>query len=541
MSETKYQAVKYIRLSYADEKKSKGVNNESDSVENQRKMLDRFIASQPDIEAISEKVDDGASGIFFDRKAFKEMMAEIEAGEINCVVVKDLSRFGRENIETGRYLRRILPAYGVRFIAINDNIDTLKDDTSDLVVGVKSIMNDAYCRDISIKTRSAMNEKREHGEYVGACPIYGYRRSSENKNRLEIDDYPASVVQDIFRMKINGMSALKISETLNKRGVLSPIEYKRDRGLPHPRRGFADVPDAKWSATAIFRILNDETYTGTLVQNRRGTLNYKIKDVFDKPCTEWSRTEEAHEAIINPNDFDLAQRIMRLDTRSSPGSDNVYLFSGVLICGCCGGRMTRKTNRYKEREYHYYYCPAGKKNCKSPVMVKESELDECVLESVKAHVSGIVSIDSVLAASDSRVVAKMLAAQLQEQIGENERQIANAGRIKATLYENLTSGLLTKEDYKILKSRYTADETRLREAIAALEVERENALDGSAERLRWIEHFKRFEGLRELDRRTVVNLIQSIRVTGKTELDILFNYHVEYEHAIDFLRREVAA
>ncbi|MEA5002740.1 MAG: recombinase family protein, partial [Christensenella sp.] len=444
MSELKYKAAKYIRLSYADDK-----DGESNSVENQRKLLDRFIATQTDMDVVTEKVDDGVSGIIFDRKAFKEMMAQIEAGEINCVVVKDLSRFGREYIETGRYLRRIFPAYGVRFIAINDNIDTLRDDASDLVVGVKSIINDAYSRDISIKTRSALNVKRENGDYVGACPIYGYKRSSDDKNRLEIDEYPASIVRDIFRMKINGMSALKISDALNKLCVLSPMAYKRDRGLPHPTGGFADKPDAKWSATAIFRILNDETYTGTLIQDRSGTVNYKIKDVVEKPCSEWKRTVGAHDAIVSAQDFDLAQRIMKLDTRSTPGSDRVYLFSGVLICGCCGGRMTRKTNRYKEREYHYYYCPTGKKHgCTDAVMVKEDDLSECILESVKAHICGIVSLESVLAASNSRKTAELLAKQIQNQIEDSERQIVKTSGIKSTLYENMVSGLLTKEDYK---------------------------------------------------------------------------------------------
>ncbi len=333
MSENIYRAAKYIRLSYADDK-----DGESNSVESQRRQLDSFIASKPDIEAVMEKVDDGVSGIIFDRKAFQEMMAEVRAGNINCIVVKDLSRFGREYTETWRYLRRILPAFGVRFIAINDNIDTLRDNPADLSVSVKSIINDAYCRDISIKTRSALNAKRNNGDYVGSCPVYGYKRSEGNKNLLVPDEYPASIVRDIFRMKINGMSALKIAETLNNKGVLSPMAYKRDRGLPHPTGGFADVPDAKWSATAIFRILNDKTYTGTLIQGRRGTPNYKIKDIVDRPEDEWKRTEEAHKAIIAPMDFDLAQRILKLDTRSTPGSEKVHLFSGMLYCGCCGGR-----------------------------------------------------------------------------------------------------------------------------------------------------------------------------------------------------------
>jgi site-specific DNA recombinase len=531
MSETKYQAAKYIRLSYADDK-----DGESNSVENQRKQIDSFIATQPDIEAVSEKVDDGVSGIIFDRKAFKEMMEEIEAGEINCVIVKDLSRFGREYIETGRYLRRILPSYGVRFIAINDNIDTLRDNADDLVVGVKSIINDAYSRDISVKTRSALNVKRDNGDYVGACPIYGYRRSEENKNQLAIDEYPASIVRDIFRMKIDGMSASKIAETLNRRGVLSPMAYKRDRGLPHPTGGFADKPDVKWSATAIFRILNDETYTGMLVQGRRGTFNYKIKDVVDKPEAEWKRTEDAHEAIISKQDFDLAHRIMKLDTRTAPGGDKVYLFSGVLICGCCGGRMTRKTNRYKGREYHYYYCPCGKKNgCTAAAMVREDDLIACTLESVKGHISCIASLETVLSVSDNRRAAQALAKQLQTQIDDNERQLTKIGGFKASLYENMVSGVLTKDEYKSLKTKYVEDEAHLRDAIAALEEERDNALDGRAERLRWMEHFNKFEGLEELDRRTVVNLIQSIRIISKTELQVTFNYQLEYEQALSLL------
>lgn len=538
MSETKYRAAKYIRLSYADDKKNRRDGEcekprPSDSIENQRRLLDHFIETQPDIEAVTEKVDDGVSGIIFERKAFKEMMAQIEAGEINCVIVKDLSRFGREYIETGRYLRNILPAYGVRFIAVNDNIDTLKDSADDLVVGVKTLINDAYCRDISVKTRSVLNGKRESGDYVGACPVYGYKRDEENKNRLAIDDYPASIVRDIFRMKIDGMSASKIAETLNKRGVLSPMSYKRDRGLPHPTGGFADRPNAKWSATAIFRILKDETYTGTLVQDRCGTLNYKIKDLVQKPRTEWKRTENAHEAIIPLQDFDLVQRIMRLDTRTTPGGDNVHLFSGILICGCCGARMTRKSVPYKGKSYYYYYCPTGKKRgCQHAAMLKEYDLCACILNSVKAHIQNVASLEAVIANGDGQRAAQALARRIQEQIAENERQIEQITRYKAALYQNMVDGVIDRKDHKLLRGQYAADEIHLRDAIAALETELDEALAGKAERLCWMEHFKQLEGLRELDRRAVITLIQSIRVLSKTELDVTFTYQAEYEQAL---------
>lgn len=357
MQKTTYKAVSYIRISVTDDKQG-----ESDSVANQRKLIDEWLKGHPEIKLVSEKVDDGYSGILFDRPAFKEMMADIEEGKIDCILSKDISRFGREFTETGRYLRRILPAYGVRFIAINDNIDTLTDSGDDLAVSLKTIINDAYCRDISVKTRSALHSKRLSGDYIGACPVYGYRKDESNHNRLVIDDYPASIVRDIYKMKLDGMSAKSIAEALNAVGVLSPIAYKKDRGLPHPKGGYADVGDAKWSATTIIRMLQDATYTGTLLQGKCATPNYKLRELFQKPKAEWQCTENAHAAIIRPQDFDLVQRIMRLDTRTSPGGEKVYIFSGILICGSCGGRMTRKTVPSGSRKYHYYYCPTGKKN-----------------------------------------------------------------------------------------------------------------------------------------------------------------------------------
>jgi DNA invertase Pin-like site-specific DNA recombinase len=490
---------------------------------------------------VGEKVDDGYSGIIFDRPQFKEMIAAIEAGEVNCVIVKDLSRLGREYIETGRYLRRYFPAYGVRFIAVNDSIDTLTDCGDDLIISVKSVINDAYCRDISVKTRSALNVKRQNGDYTGACPVYGYKKSEDNKNQLMPDEYPTGIVKDIFRMKIDGMSASKIAETLNNLGVLSPSMYKKDRGLPHPKKGFADRADAKWSAQTVIRILSDETYTGTLIQGRKGTLNYKIKDLIDKPTSEWIRTENAHEAIVHKQDFALAQRIMRLDTRTAPGGGKVYLFSGILICDCCGGRMTRKTNTVNGKQYHYYYCPTGKKHgCAGAVMLKESDLIRCVLESVKAHIAGIVSLESVLAGSDAQKTAVALAKRLDIQIADNERQLEKIRSVRATLYENMIGGVLSKDNFKELKGKYTDDETRLREAVYTLKIERDGLLDCKGERLKWAEHFKRFESLTELDRRTVANLIQSIRVISKTELQITFNYQAEYECALSLPEREVA-
>ena len=527
MQEIKYKAVKYIRLSSADDNKQ----GESDSVVNQRKLLDEWLKSHPEIEVVGEYVDDGVSGIVFNRPAFIEMMDAIQEGKANCIISKDLSRLGRDRIEMGRYLRRIFPAFGVRFIAVNDNIDTLNDSTDGLYVSIKSIMNDEYCRDISVKTRSALESKRANGDFTGACPVYGYKKDESRRNRLVIDDYPASVVRDIFRMKADGHSAARIADILNERGVLSPIAYKKDKGLPHPKGGYSDKDGAKWGAATVIRILNDETYTGTLVQGKKSTPNYKLKELVQRPESEWLRAENAHEAIIKRHNFDLAQKILRLDTRTSPRGDKVYLFSGILVCGCCGNRMTRKTIRYKDGQYNYYICPTGKqKGCPAPVMLKEQELMDCVHGSVKAHIASIASLESLIAGLDTTRIAQELAANLKEQIAENERRLAKIREFKAGLYEHMINGNLNKDEYKALKGKY-ADS--LAAANARLEDEVEAVLSCRHERMAWMEHFKKFENLDAIDRRTVINLIHSIRVLGKTEIEITFNYQLEYENAVE--------
>ena len=525
----KYKATAYIRLSYTDDRSS-----ESDSVSNQRKLIENFVERNPDIEVVSFKVDDGYSGIIFDRPAFKEMMQDVTNGEINCVIVKDLSRLGREYIETGRYLRKVFPAYGVRFIAITDNIDTAQENNGDdLTVSVKNIMNEAYCRDISVKTRTALDVKRRNGDFVGAFTVYGYMKSEDNKNQLIPDPYASRVVQNIFQMRLEGASALRIANELNRLGILSPLAYKKNHGLPYAKNGYADSEACKWSATTIIRILQDETYTGTLVQGRQGTSNYKIKQLEQKPESEWIRIPDAHEALITKQDFDLVQRIRGLDTRTSPKQDTVYLFSGVLICGCCGSRMTRKTNRVNGKEYHYYYCPTGKKHgCANPVMLKESKLIDCVQESLKAYIQNVASLETLLNSIDQSSINQALAKEYTDHISENERRLEHAQNCKSRLYENLVEGMITKEEYANYKVKYTRQAEEIKAAITALKEKLKDVLENKSERNRWISHFTQFESMETLDRKALIHMVQSIQVRGKNELDIRFNYMDEYEKAL---------
>lgn len=525
----KYKATAYIRLSYTDDRSS-----ESDSVANQRKLIENFVERNPDIEVVSYKVDDGYSGIIFDRPAFKEMMQDVTNGEINCVIVKDLSRLGREYIETGRYLRRVFPAYGVRFIAITDNIDTAQESSGDdLTVSVKNIMNEAYCRDISVKTRTSLDVKRRNGDFVGAFTVYGYIKSEDNRNQLIPDPYASRVVQNIFQMRLEGSSALRIANELNRLGILSPLAYKKNHGLPYAKKGYADREDCKWSATTIIRILRDETYTGTLVQGKQGTSNYKIKQMEQKPESEWIRIPDAHEPLITKQDFDLVQRIRGLDTRTSPKQDTVYLFSGVLICGCCGSRMTRKTNRVNGKEYHYYYCPTGKKHgCANPVMLKENKLIDCVQESLKAYIQNVASLETLLNSIDQSSINQALAKEYTAHISENERRLEQAQAYKSRLYENLVEGMITKEEYASYKAKYTRQAEEIKASIAALKEKLTDVLENRSERNRWITHFTQFESMETLDRKALIHMVQSIRVQGKNELDIRFNYKDEYEKAL---------
>lgn len=530
----KFKATAYIRLSYTDDH-----SKESDSVDNQRKLIENFVSQNPDIEIVCEKIDDGYSGIIFDRPAFKEMMQLVTDGSINCVIVKDLSRLGREYIETGRYLRRIFPTYGVRFIAITDNIDTAHENGSDdLTVSVKNIMNEAYCRDISIKTRTALEVKRRNGDFVGAFTVYGYMRSEENKNQLVPDPYASRVVQDIFRMRLDGSSASKIASELNRLGILSPLAYKKNNGLPYAKKGYADKDNCKWSATTIIRILQDEIYTGTLVQGKQGTPHYKIKQMEQRPSSEWIRVPNAHQALVQKQDFELIQHISNLDTRTAPQKDSVYLFSGVLICGCCGGRMTRKTNRSNGKEYHYYYCPTGKKNgCGHAVMLKEDDLIECVRENLKAYIDNVVSLDALLQGIDQETINQTMVKEYTDHITDNERRLEQTLEFKARLYENLVSGALTREEYASYKANYTRQTEQIRASIQALKNKLNDVLENKSERNRWISHFTEFSSLETLDRKAIVHFIKSIRVVGKKELDITFNFQDEYEKAVQLLRQ----
>ena len=393
-----YHAAIYVRLSKEDGDISSSAKLESNSISNQKALILDFLKDKKDIEVVSVRVDDGYSGSNFERPAFQAMLEDIRHGIVDCVVVKDLSRFGREYIDSGKYIERLFPALGVRFIAINDNYDSLKgkNQADEIIIPFKNLINDAYCRDISIKIRSNLEIKRKKGECVTPFVAFGYRKTKTDKHKLEIDPSAGSVVQDIFKMKLQGMSQDAIANRLNELGILSPFEYKISSGSRY-ETGFRQKEQALWSSVTVRRILENEVYIGNLVQGKRTTPNHKVKQTYVKPEDDWIRIEKNHEPLVSDRDFEIVQRLLGMDTRTSPDQKQVYLLSGIAVCADCGAPMTRKVSTVAGKKYAYYLCSTNKetKRCSSH-RIPEKDLEDAVLVMLKQHIQNILHLKRVL-------------------------------------------------------------------------------------------------------------------------------------------------
>lgn len=377
-----YQVAVYLRLSREDKDTFINYQKESNSISSQRALIESFIQTQNDMTVYDTYVDDGWSGIHFNRPGFLSMMKAIEEGLVNCVIVKDLSRLGRDYIEVGRLIQKTFPAFFVRFIAINDNFDSLNADSNerDLMIPVKNFINDFYCRDISKKVRSCQRIKREKGEFIGAFPVYGYQRDVHDRHHLVVDQEAACIVEKIFQWKMEGYSSRAIADRLNESGVLSPYAYKKSKG-EHYFSGFVKEENTKWSQVTVQRILQDETYLGILVQGKTGKLNYKMKKTQVKEKEEWVRIPDMHEPLISKEDFETVERLLMADCRTSKKEKPSYKFSGFLYCGECNEQMHRRKNQCKAGERIYYICGTYNrgKGC-SRHSIAEEVLEEKILK-----------------------------------------------------------------------------------------------------------------------------------------------------------------
>ena len=528
-----YHAAIYVRLSKEDGDVASAAKAESNSISNQKNLIKDFLKEKDDIIVVSEYVDDGYSGSNFERPGFQMMLEDIKRGKVDCVVVKDLSRFGREYIDSGKYIERLFPALGVRFIAVNDHIDSKEESgRDDIVVPFKNLMNDAYCRDISIKIRSHLEVKRKNGEYTGAFTPYGYKKDENDRNRLVPDLYAAGVVRGIFRMKLSGMSQSAIAESLNRQGVLSPMEYKHSLGI-HIQDNFKTHEQAEWSSMSVRRILENEVYVGTLVQGRHSTPNHKIKKIVDKPKEEWVRIEDSHEPVISKREFSIVQRLLGMDTRTSPNEDEVYVLAGLAVCADCGAPMVKRNVPAGGKVYSYYICSknAATKECGAHRIPKE-KLESLVFEVLKTHIANVLDTGRILEYIDTVPFQELEIKELERQKEAKEQEVQRCRKLRDMLYEDLKDGVVSKEDYAELYEGYNSRRKKAEEAVHKLRNEIQKVMEAKTDKYEWLRYFKEYQNISELSRMAVVELIDRVRVSDKDHIEIDFNFQDCFQSAL---------
>ena len=532
--QTRYHTALYLRLSRED-----GDKTESDSVANQRTLLEAYAADHPELCIVDEFVDDGYSGSNFERPAFQNLFRELEQGTINCILVKDLSRFGRNYIEVGRYLERIFPVMRVRLIAVTDNYDSQSAwKTSDsIMVPMRNLLNDAYCRDISVKVRTQLEVKRKSGQYIGAFAVYGYLKDDADKNHLIVDEYAADIVRDIFSWKLEGMSPQDIAARLNRNGVLSPMEYKKSLGMKFAT-SFKANPQALWSANAVLRILKNPVYTGVLIQGKETTPSYKVRKRVTKPENEWAVVPDTHEAIIERRDFDSVQKALSLDTRRSPGDSAVQLFSGMVFCGECGASMVRKTIPSGNKKYVYYVCAAHKqdKSC-SPHRMRDEALADIVLETLRQYIRDVVDLDDILAMTDTAPLRTAEAQKVQRQLDKKRSEYERLQKLLMSLYENLADGIIDRDEYARLKQNYAGRCAECEKQMETLQETITQIKEHGGEHREWMAQFRKHLNIAELERSIVVALIDRILIYRDNRVEVRFRFADEFAWQTDILRR----
>lgn len=480
-----FHAALYIRLSRED-----GDREESDSVANQRAILRSYAESDLTIADFSEYIDDGWSGTDFDRPAFISMLEDLRSGKRNCVIVKDLSRFGRNYIQAGRYLEEEFPFMGVRFIALGDNIDTyLRPEQSEsILLPFKNLLNDEYSRDISKKIRAALDMKRRRGDFIGSHPSYGYMRDPENRSHLVPDPSCEDTVRYIFNMYISGTSKNAIARDLNLRRIPPPAVHLRGgKGL--------------WSASSVDRILRNPVYTGDMVQGKWGNISYKVQRSRRKPEDRWFIVRDTHKPIISREDFETVQLMMAGHAKSDT-QGQIHPLAGIVRCAECGRALSRRRVKHPYGVYEYYICPtwrADKTAC-TKHSVRVDLVERQVLDTLRDEL-GKIDLESINPEPAPQTRPDSI-----------KRSLEKIMSLKRSIYEDWKSGEISREEYLSFKSSYDREEKELRAAAEA-----------SAKS----DPRKKLKGMKipdHLERSLVLILIESVLIHSDGSLDIIFRY-----------------
>lgn len=524
-----YKVGIYCRLSVEDAVNSAKAKNyipsdESVSIENQYEILSKFVMLNGWVEVKTYR-DDGYSGGNFQRPGFQEMLEDARSGLINLILVKDLSRLGRDFVEVGRYTDVVFPSLGCRFVSVLDCLDSEGDNTD--MLHFRSLMNDYHLKDLSSKIKSVLHAKMKSGQYLGSYAPYGYRKSEDDKHQLVIDEEAAAVVRRIFEMRQSGMAYGKITAALNQDGILSPRWY----WAIHYGNGSCKCSKL-WAYATVKNILNDTVYTGMLTQNRTGSRSYKDKTSIQKPESEWISHEDAHEAIISPETWDAVQEQnrqakLRCADNAAP---QPALFTGKLVCADCGhplvvNRQTKRRKNGAVKKYVSYYClqyaNSGHSVC-SWHRISEITLQQLILNEIKAQAKAVTVNEAAVLEKLKKQVSSadtMRQENTRQEIAALRRRVQELEQMTAKLYEDKVSGTITEATFLMLIEKSEQERIQKSDRLDTLLSEAGKVQQELSDLQKWTALIRKYLNLTELDRNTVDELIDRIEVSEATVVD----------------------
>lgn len=544
-----YQTAIYARLSRED-----NLSN-SDSIENQIALLERYIDARFYLQLADIFADNGFTGTDFERPEWQRLMEAVQQRKINCIIVKDLSRLGRNYIETGEFLEKICPFFGIRFIAVNDNFDTdTAEANGQLSVSLSNIINDYYAKDISRKVTSALRSKMEKGEYIGSWEKYGYVKSPENKNQLIVNPETAPVVRMIYQWRSEGMSYMGINKRLNDMGIPSPGQYKADRGIvtnnnQKPRK-------ILWNKHMVTDILKDITYLGHLAQRKTTQCLYAGIPFSRTEEQDWIQVENTHEAIIEPELFEKVQEINKKAAAAQKANRGKYdhlpkaknIYGKKFTCADCGSvmKLVRSISTNKDKVYFTFKCPAheehGARACTAKRM-RKADVDEAVLSSIKAQFELFLdcreALDSLLKAKKKQVKK----AGKSDQAKELKKQLEKKKSVFSGLYRDLREGLIDGQDYAQTREILMEDISRLEKQLAELKSAKAEYEEPLQEAKIWETLIEKYAHAEEISEELADAMIESMQMNGDNSLSIQFRYMDSFQAVLDtvkILRKEVA-
>lgn len=504
-----YNTALYMRLSRDDE-----TYGDSVSIESQRIILQQY-AREHDLHVIGEYIDDGWSGTNFDRPNFQRMMNDVEDGKINCIVTKDLSRFGREHIEMDYYLEILFPEKRVRYIAVTENEDTEKG-LSDFVP-FKNLFNEWYAKDTSRKVKAAFAAKFEAGQRVCTYAPLGYKKHPDIKNKIIIDEETSWIIEKIFDLAYHGAGAGKITKILIHEHVPTPgwLNYKRYGTFAHIYAGQPEEKQYMWLTSQVKNILKDETYIGNTIHGKQGNISYKNKKRIRKPSSEWSRSENTHQAIISKDVFFQVQQTIDIRRRHMKDA-TTQIFAGLLRCADCGKCLRFATRSQKSKPYSYFTCISyseyGKDFCTSHY-IRYDVLYDYVLSRIRYWASqanlGEDKILSQLLRNGNNEHAVLRKKRLNE-LNKAEKRKAELDKLFTKMYEDWAAERISEYNFNMLSAKYQSEQQELDGKIKNITAELKYEQKNTADAEKWISLVKQYTNPSELTAELLNALIEKI-------------------------------